>query len=78
MVQSLQLQSQQSRGDFHHFGHLKDPAKFIFSPSKDHYLHSITNTTSDVFPNLLTLSHHNLWCNTVTYLHINNTVLQTT
>lgn len=24
MVQSLQLQYQQSRGDFHHVGHLKD------------------------------------------------------
>lgn len=33
MVQSLQLQSQQSRGDFHHFVHLKDTAnsKYFFS-----------------------------------------------
>jgi len=30
MVQSLQLQSQQSRGDFHHFVHLKDTANSFF------------------------------------------------
>lgn len=30
MVQSLQLQSQQSRGDFHHFVHLKDILPIVF------------------------------------------------
>lgn len=32
MVQSLQLQSQQSRGDFHHFVHLKDTLPIHFFP----------------------------------------------
>lgn len=54
MVQSLQLQSQQSRGDFHHFVHLKDTLPIHFSPPfKDHNLHSkinITDTTNtDIF-----------------------------
>lgn len=60
MVQSLQLQSQQSRGDFHHFVHLKDTLPiYFFSASKDHDLHSKINKTrvgkkGIVFLNLLT------------------------
>lgn len=47
MVQSLQLQSQQSRGDFHHFVHLKDtlPIHFFFSTSEDRNLCSKINIT---------------------------------
>lgn len=33
MVQSLQLQSQQSGGDFHHFVHLKDTLPILFFPT---------------------------------------------
>lgn len=32
MVQSLQLQSQQSRGDFHHFVHLRIILPIVFFP----------------------------------------------
>lgn len=47
MVQSLQLQSQQSRGDFHHFVHLKDtlPIHFFFKDDNPN-----SKTKRDLFP----------------------------
>lgn len=66
MVQSLQLQSQQSRGDFIHFVHLKDTANcFISSASNNHNLRS---ENADKYSRLHKPGWCDLWDNAVTLL----------
>lgn len=60
MVQSLQLQSQQSRGDFHHFVHLKDTANlFLFYNPCSKINTTLVNT--ELFFHLFNKTKYEVW-----------------